>query len=147
MHTRILKVKGKTGIYKSDYITRTIEQFAQMLARLLFGARSAGQTITFGDLEELSLTFTGLTLDTLSSLGTSQLLGLYAVTGELDINKVYISARLLHQLAEQEGSPPRALALRGKALALLSEIHEQLGGYLNEEHEALMTRLEDGLQN
>ena len=124
-------------MHRSDYLTRTIKQFAKMLAALLFDTRSTGQTVTFNDLDDLSITFTGLTLDTLTALDTPQLLSLYAVTGELDINKVYISARLLHQLAQQETDAVRAKTLRQKALALLHEVEGALGGYLNEDHKTL----------
>ena len=129
-------------MYSSDYIMRTIQQFSEMLAAILFGARTSGQEVKFQDLQELSLTFTGLTLETLTALGTPQLLNLYSVTGELDINKVYASARLLHQLALGEGETQRALALEKKSLALLLKAYQALGGFLNDEHESLTAELQ-----
>ena len=129
-------------MYKTDYIMRTIKQFSEMLAALLFGARVKGEDVAFSDLEELSLTFTGLTLDMLTALGSSQLLSLFSVTGELDINKTYASARLLHQLADQE-TEANATALNRKALALLLKVYWELGGYLNDEHESLTQTLSD----
>lgn len=122
----------------SDYIMRTIRQFSQVLAALLFGKRDAGQAVTFNDLDELSLNFTGLSLDFLQSLPTDQVLSLFAATGDLDVDKVYVTAALLHQLAEQEPqASARRLELSKKALRLLSEIRYRLGDYLNEEHESL----------
>ena len=132
-------------MYQPDYIMRTIKQFSEMLAALLFGARTKGQEVTFNDLEELSLTFTGLSLKTLMALPTSQLLNLFSVTGALDIEKVYVSARLLYQLAEQEGDTERALALKKKARDLLLRVFQVFGGYLNEEHEALVKELQEDL--
>ena len=129
-------------MYQTDYITRTIKQFSEMLAALLFGARAKGQDVTYSDLEELSLSFTGLTLDTLVTLSSSQLVSLFSVAG-LDINKVYASARLLHQLSEQERSEEKAALLSQKALRLLEKVHQRLGGYLNEEHETLTQSLRD----
>ena len=129
-------------MYQTDYITRTIKQFSDMLAALLFGARAKGQDVTYSDLEELSLSFTGLTLDTLVTLSSSQLVSLFSVAG-LDINKVYASARLLHQLSEQERSEEKAALLNQKALRLLEKVHQRLGGYLNEEHETLTQSLRD----
>ena len=129
-------------MYQTDYITRTIKQFSEMLAALLFGARAKGQDVTYSDLEELSLSFTGLTLDTLVTLSSSQLVSLFSVAG-LDINKVYASARLLHQLSEQERSEEKAALLNQKALRLLEKVHQRLGGYLNEEHETLTQSLRD----
>ena len=129
-------------MYQTDYITRTIKQFSEMLAALLFGARAKGQDVTYSDLEELSLSFTGLTLDTLVTLSSSQLVNLFSVAG-LDINKVYASARLLHQLSEQERSEEKAALLNQKALRLLEKVHQRLGGYLNEEHETLTQSLRD----
>ncbi len=129
-------------MYQTDYIMRTIKQFSEMLAALLFGARARGQELTFSDLEELSLSFTGLTLDTLVALNGSQLVSLFSVAG-LDINKVYVSARLLHQLGEQERSEEKASALKQKALRLLEVVYQRLGGYLNEEHETLTQSLRD----
>ena len=111
-----------------------------MLAALLFGARAKGEEVTFSDLEELSLSFTGLTLNTLTNLSSSQLVSLFSVAG-LDINKVYVSARLLHQLGEQERSEEKAALLNQKALRLLEVVYQRLGGYLNEEHETLTQRL------
>ncbi len=129
-------------MYQTDYITRTIKQFSEMLAALLFGARAKGQDVTYSDLEELSLSFTGLTLDTLVTLSSSQLVSLFSVAG-LDINKVYASARLLHQLSKQERSEEKAALLNQKALRLLEKVHQRLGGYLNEEHEMLTQSLRD----
>ena len=131
-------------MYQPDTIMRTIKQFSEMLAALLFGARAKGQ-VTFNDLEELSLTFTGLSLETLIALGPQQLRNLYSATGTLDIDKVYISARLLYQLSEQEGEAARALALREKALKLLLEVHRVFGDFLNNEHEALVSELQTKL--
>ncbi len=129
-----------------DYITRTIQQFAETLAALLFGVRSKGQDITFNDLNELSLTFTGLSLDTLAPLSTQQILSLYSVTGELDIDKVYVSARLLYQLAEQESDKEKTLFLKNKVLDLLLEVYEKLGEYLNEDHKSFTQNLKDDLE-
>ena len=128
-------------MYQTDYIMRTVKQFSEMLAALLFGAKAKGGTLSFGDLDELSLTFTGLTLDTLTALSSSQIIRLFSVNG-LDVNKVYASARVLHQLAEQEGSAERTVVLKQKALDLLLEVHRRLGGYLNEEHETLIHTLQ-----
>lgn len=128
-----------------DYIMKTIQQFAEMLAALLFGARAKDQYIAFNDLNELSLTFTGLSLGTLTSLSTPQILSLYSVMEELDVNKVYVSARLIYQLAEQDSNKERALPLKDKALDLLLEVYERLGGYLNEEHESLTQNLKHDL--
>ncbi len=130
-------------MYQSDYIMRTIRQFSEMLAALLFGARAKGQEVAFSDLQELSLTFTGLNLETLTAFSAPQLINLYSVTGGLDINKVYVSARLLYQLAEEDRS--ETTALREKALALLLETHRALGGFLNDEHEALVRELQNDL--
>lgn len=133
-------------MYQPDYIMRTIKQFSEMLAALLFGARASGQEVTFDDLEELSLTFTGLSLATLTALRTPQLLNLFSVTGSLDVEKVYVSARLLYQLAEQEGDAARAHSLKRKALDLLLRVFQVLKGYLNDEHEALVRELQEGLE-
>ena len=127
-------------MYEPDYIMRTIKQFSEMLAAILFGATN-GQ-VTLDDLEELSVTFTGLSLGTLTALGTPQLLTLYSVIGTLDIDKAYVSARLLYQLAEQEGEASRALMLKEKALALSLEVRRVLGGFLNDEHESLVQELQ-----
>ena len=132
-------------MYQPDTIMRTIKQFSEMLAALLLGARAKGQEVTFNDLEELSLTFTGLSLETLIALGPQQLCNLYSATGTLDIDKVYISARLLYQLSEQEGEASRALALKEKALKLLLEVHRVFGDFLNDEHEALVSELQTTL--
>ena len=132
-------------MYQPDYIMRTIKQFSEMLAALLFGARAEGRVVTFNDLEELSLSFTGLSLETVTTLGMSQLLSLYSVTGTLDINKAYVSARLLCQLAEQEGDTERAAALREKALNLLLRVYAVLGNFLNDEHERLTRELQEVL--
>jgi hypothetical protein len=132
-------------MYQMDYIMRTIKQFSEMLVALLFGARARGQEVTFDDLDELSLAFTGLTLDTLTRLDSSQIINLFSVTGELDINKVYVSARLLYQLAEQEGSAEKATGQKRKALDLSLEVYQRLGEYLNEEHEALTQSLKNAL--
>ena len=132
-------------MYQPDYIMRTIKQFSEMLAALLFGARARGQEVTFNDLEELNLTFTGLSLETLIALGPQQLRNLYAATGTLDIDKVYISARLLYQLSEQEGEAARALALKEKALKLLLEVHRVFGDFLSDEHEVLVSELQAAL--
>ena len=104
------------AVYKTDYIMRTIKQFSEMLAALVFGARTKGEDIAFSDLEELSLSFAGLSLDTLLAVSNSQLLSLFSATGELDVNKVYVSARLIHQLAEQERSEAEASVLKQRAL-------------------------------
>ncbi len=64
---------------------------------------------------------------------------------ELDVNKVYVSARLIYQLAEQDGNKERALPLKDKALDLLLEVYERLGGYLNEKHESLTWNLKHDL--
>ena len=120
-----------------DYIMRAIKQFSEMLAALLFGARDKGENITFSELEELSFSFTGISLDTLLTLSSSQIVHLFSVTGEMDSNKVYVSARLLYQLAEQESSEEREGMLRRKAEDLLLAVYRELGGYLNDEHEAL----------
>lgn len=116
-----------------------------MLAALLFGARAEGQAITFNDLNDLSLTFVGLNLDVLTVLSAPQLVSLHSATGTLDITKVYISARLLYELAEGECDAERALPLRNRALSLLLAVHDELNGYLNEEHETLTNRLRDDL--
>lgn len=80
------------------------------------------------------------------ALDTSQILRLYSATGNLDVTKTYISARLLCQLAEQESAAERALPLKDRALDLLFEVHEELNGYLNEEHESLMQILRSDLE-
>ncbi len=131
-------------MYETDYIMRTVKQFSEMLAALLFGARAKGRDISFGDLDELSLSFTGLSLNTLTSLSSAQIISFFSVTG-LDVNKVYASATLLHQLAEQESSAEKATVSRRKALALLLEVHRRLGDYLNEEHETLTRTLNSQL--
>lgn len=133
-------------MYQTDYIMRTIRQFADMLAALLFGARAGGQDVTFNDLNDLSLTFVGLNLDVLTALSAPQLVSLHSATGTLDVTKVYISARLLYQLAEQENDEERALPLKDKALSLLLEVRKELNGYLNEEHEVLTKGLEQDLE-
>lgn len=128
-------------MYQTDYITRTIRQFSQMLAALLFGARDSGQEVAFSDFDELSVSFTGISLDTLLTFSSSQIINLFSVTGEMDIDKVYVTARLLHQLAEKESSEEGAAVLKRKVLDLLSEVHRELSGYLNDEHESLARRL------
>jgi len=134
-------------VTESDYIMRTIKQFSEMLAALLFGKRAAGQVVNFSELDELSLSFTGLSLGFLKNLSAEQILSLYAATGELDIDKVYVTARLLYTLAEQE---PETSAYRlgasKKVLRLLTEIHEQLGDFLDEEHASLIKKLGDLLK-
>ena len=133
-------------MYESDYLMRMIRQFAEMLAALLFGKRSKGQDITFEELNELSLSFTGLSLHLLITLDSTQILNLYSAGGKVDITKAYVSARLFCQLAEQERSGERTLLLKSKALDLLNEVHQQLDGYLNEEHESLTQSLRDVLK-
>ena len=123
-----------------DYITRAIKRFSEMLAALL-GARDKGENITFSELEELSFSFTGISLDTLLTLSSSQIVYLFSLTGEMDNNKVYVSARLLYQLAEQENSEEREGVLRRKVADLLLAVYRELGGYLNDEHEVLAQRL------
>lgn len=130
-------------MYKSDYIMRTIKQFAEMLAALVFNARSNDDEVSYSDLEELSTSFSGLTLDTLTSMNSSQLLGLFSITGELDINKSYASACLLHQLSKQESSEQDAIRQKNITLELLIAIKEHLGDYLNDEHQALMEELQN----
>lgn len=110
-----------------------------MLVALLFGARDGGQ-VAFSDLDELSVSFTGISLDTLLTLESSQIVNLFSLTGEMDVDKVYVSARLLHQLAE-ESSGEGSAALRRRVLDLLSDVYRELGEHLNDEHEALAQRL------
>ncbi len=125
---------------------RTIKQFSETLAALLVGARSTGEAVSYKDLEELSLLFAGLSLDTLVSTNSSQLLSLFSITGELDVNKTYASARLIHQLSEQESSEQQAGILKLKALELLTEIKNQQGEYINEEHQTLTESLESTIK-
>jgi len=129
-------------MYKSDYIMRTIKQFAETLAALVFNARSNDDEVSYSDLEELSTSFSGLTLDTLTSMNSSQLIGLFSITGELDINKTYASACLLHQLSKQESSEEDSISQKHTALDLLIAIKEKLGEYLNDEHQVLVEELQ-----
>ena len=126
-------------MYSSDYITRTIKQFSDMLAAILFGTHATGQTDSYDALNELSLDFTGLGLDVLTSVNVRQLLNLYSLNGELDVNKVYVSGRLLYQLAEQD--PAVAQSYRAKALELFVRASGQAGGFLNEEHKTITDEL------
>ena len=121
---------------------RTIKQFSETLAALLVGSRATGEAVSYKDLEELSLLFSGLSLDTLVATNSSQLLSLFSITGELDVNKTYASARLMHQLSEQESSEQQAAIFKQKALELLTEIKNQQGEYLNEEHQTLTESLQ-----
>lgn len=129
-------------MYRTDYIMRTIKQFSEMLAALLFDTRAAGEDVAYKDLDKLSSSFTGFALDALIAMPSSQILTLFSITGQLDINKSYASACLLHQLAKQESSEETKTMLNDKALDLLLEVKTQLGEFLNDEHEALI----DGLQ-
>lgn len=131
-------------MYQDDYLTRTIKQFAEMLAALLFGARARGEPPSFSELDELSWSFTGLGLSTLLALEAKQLLQLFSGGGELDVNKAYVSAQLLYQMA-QEAVPEETKQLYQKALLLLDAVSLHLNGYLNEEHEQLARTLRDTL--
>lgn len=124
---------------------RTIKQFAETLAALVFNARSNDDDVSYSDLEELSTAFTGLTLDTLLSMSSAQLIALFSITGELDINKSYAGACLLHQLSKQESSEDDALKQKHTTLDLLTAIKETLGEYLNDEHQALSEELQADL--
>ena len=130
-------------MYQDDYLTRTLKQFADTLAALL-GARVRGEPPSFGELDELSWSFTGLGLKTLLSLSAPQLLQLFSVGGELDVNKAYISAQLLCQLARDDASQDSA-KLHREALQLLNAVSLHLGDYLNEEHRRLSEELESEL--
>lgn len=110
-----------------------------MLAAILFGTHATEQTDTYDALNELSLDFTGLGLDMLASVSVPQLLSLYALSGELDVNKVYVSGRLLYQLAEQETSPDAAQTYKAKALELF--LTSGQGGFINDEHEVMTQKL------
>lgn len=121
---------------------RTIQQFSEMLAALLFDANTAGEEVTYKELDKLSSSFTGMGLDTLSSISGPQLIALFSIAGDLDVNKCYASARLIHQLAEQDSDEDEKLKLKAKSLDLLIEVREQLGEYLNDEHQALTEELE-----
>jgi len=129
-------------MYKSDYLMRMIQQFSEMLAALLFNARSTGEPVSYKDLNELSSSFTGLTLDTLRTMNSSQLISLFSITGQLDINKTYASACLIHQLSKQESSEQNKAVQENLALELLVEIKNQLGEYLNDEHKTLVEDLQ-----
>ncbi len=133
-------------MYNTDYIMRTIKQFSEMLAALLFNARSTGEEVSYDDLNELSSSFTGLSLDALLTMSSAQLLALFSLTGQLDINKAYASACLIHQTSMQEGSSHNQSLQKATALDLLLEIKNQLGDYLNEEHKNLTISLTAELQ-
>ncbi len=102
---------------------RTIKQFSEMLAAILFGVRSRGDELSLDDIEELSVSFTGFSLSSLMKMDSTQLIALFSVKGDLDINKTYSSAILLHTLAKQNHA--MTLLLNKKALKLFEAVHKQ----------------------
>lgn len=126
---------------QNDYITRTIRQFARMLAALIKRRGS----VTFDDLNDLSLDFTGLDLGLLRSLGTGQLISLFTVAGEVNVEKLYIAATLLYQLAQIVPDEAR-VKLESRVLELLIRVRGEFGDYLNAEHEVLIEQLASHLE-
>ena len=124
---------------------RTIKQFSEMLASILFGVRSRGEELSLVDLEELSVSFSGFSLPGLIKMDSAQLISLFSVTGDLDVNKAYSSAMLLHTLAKQEDE--NALMLKPKALDLFVAVYDRLGNYLNGEHEDIVVSLKREFEN
>lgn len=122
-----------------DYIMRLIKQFTDALARVLPGkASSEVQNPSFEQLDELSLTFTDLSLSILRNLPTDQLIGLLSSGGRPDVHRTYMVGRLLLEDARAATvSDEAALVSRGsKALYLISKSVTESEGFLDDEHEA-----------
>ena len=124
---------------RSDYLMRIIQQFSKMLAALLMRTRSLDREPTFEELDDLSRGFAGFDLETLEALDADQILQLYAVTGSLDVEKVYVAGVLMYQLGRIE---PNDRA-RGHALRLLEAARQEFGEYLNAEHQQLVESLRE----
>lgn len=127
---------------RSDYLMRIVQQFSKALAALLQRTTSLDREPTFEELDALSTSFAGFDLATLGSLHADQILQLYSITGTLDVEKAYVAGVLLYRLARHEGDEDAAR----KALRVLREVRREYGEYINQEHEALVGELEEGLQ-
>jgi len=132
----------------SDYLMRTLQQLAHMLAALFGGARGRELAETMARLDVISGTFTGLSLPVLRGMSYDDLRGLFSVTGTFAVERGYAAARVLHAdamiAAERGAGVPTAQALT--AFRLLADATVELGGFVDEQHEEAFTGLRDLLQ-
>lgn len=131
--------------YDRDYILRMVREFAQFLARVVKKGDGTAEGRSVSDLDGAARTFVGLGIDALRSLPTDQLTMMLSIGGTLDVNRAYAAGRLLESSSELASDPAVAADGARKATHLLSDAALAFGGYLNEEHEAALRRLEDRL--
>ena len=131
----------------SDYLMRTLQQLAHMLAALFGGARGRDLAETMARLDVISGTFTGLSLPVLRGMSYDDLRGLFSVTGTFAVERGYAAARVLHAdamiAAERGAGVPTAQALT--AFRLLADATVELGGFVDEPHEQAFSELLDFL--
>ena len=131
-----------------DYLMRTVQQLAHMLAALFGGQRGRHLAETMERLDAISATFTGLDLPTLRSFGYEHLHAILSASGELAVERAYAAARVLHadtKLAAERGagfSVSQALT----TYRLLVDVTNALGGYVDEHHEDALLELDDALK-
>lgn len=131
-----------------DYLMRTVQQLAHMLAALFGGQRGRHLAETMERLDAISATFTGLDLATLRSFGYDHLQAVLSTSGELAVERAYAAARVLHAdvtLAAERGagfSATEALT----AYRLLADVASALGGYVDDHHEDVLLELDDALK-
>lgn len=131
-----------------DYLMRTVQQLAHMLAALFGGRRGRHLAETMERLDAISATFTGLDLATLRSFSYDHLRAVLSASGELAVERAYAAARVLHadtKLAAERGagfSASQALT----AYRLLVDVTNALGGYVDEHHEDALLELDDALK-
>ena len=131
-----------------DYLMRTVQQLAHMLAALFGGRRGRQLAETMERLDAISATFTGLDLPTLRSFDYDDLHAILSASGQLAVERAYAAARVLHadtKLAVERGagfSASQALT----TYRLLADVASALGGYVDEHHEESFLELDDALK-
>lgn len=130
-----------------DYLTRMVQQLAQMLAAIVAGARGRGEIESRERLDTVSRTFTGLGLETLERLPYEHLHAAFSTDGTLAVERALAAARVLHariEVAQARGAAPDATQAL-TAYRLLTDVVLAVGGFVDEAHERAFTKLHDGL--
>ena len=115
-------------MFEKDYIMRMIQQFAKLLAEVLFKIRSGNVEEAQSDIQSASQKYLGLGFDFLLGTSNQHLVNIFSIGGRLNAEKCYIAAQLFfHEAKAREAKNPEdSFRCYIRALDLLLICMEQL---------------------
>jgi hypothetical protein len=86
---------GRVEMIEKDYIMRMIQQFARFLAAALFKIESGSVEEAKSDIQSACKGYLGLPFSFLLGIPDKELLKIFTLGGQLDVDRCYIAAQLL----------------------------------------------------